>query len=145
MLGIAALKECPVKVWFLSVKSHRIFLSHELIFCLVRNFPFLKVKTGLSDFQTPSAKASFLSLFSEATGQNLQLVTGYKSIIFPLNPVDLLYGMKIKTSPSLENTTFFHVKVTPGSKLFSNGATISPILHKEKKLIRHAVQKTCLE
>ena len=45
-LGIAALNECPVIVWFSSTKSDNSSESHRFILPFVRNFPDLKVNTG---------------------------------------------------------------------------------------------------
>ena len=45
---------------------------------------------------------------------------------------------------SSKNFTLSHTTVVSGSKLFSSEGSISPILQEEKKLVVHAVQKTCL-
>ena len=72
-LGIAALKECPVIMWFESVNSDSNFPSHKFNFAFVNIFPDLNLKTGLSLFQIPAETAIFLSLIRARAGHRFKL------------------------------------------------------------------------
>ena len=73
-LGMAAVKECPVIEFWLSVKSLNSSASQEFNFAFVRNLLDLKAKMGLFLHQIPSDYAILLNLYREAEGQ----------ILFPL-------------------------------------------------------------
>ena len=70
-LGMAALKECPVIEFLLSVKSLNSVASQEFSFAFVRNLPDLKAKIGLFLHQIPSDSAILFNLYREAEGQIL--------------------------------------------------------------------------
>ena len=63
----------------------------------------------------------------------------------PLNPVVLLYGIRIRISLFSRNFTLPHRSVEEESNFFSWGDSISPILQDVKKLVVQAAHITCLE
>ena len=145
MLGMAALKECPVIMWFSSVKSPNNCESHWFILAFVSSLPDLKLKTGLLGWNEPSLCANTLSLFMALTGQHKFFSIAKRSMILPLNPVVLLYCRYMSISLLFVNFTFSHSSVVFGSKYFSVIPTISPILQAEKKHSVQADQKTCFD
>ena len=114
-----ALKECPVILWFESTKSSKIISSHLFNLDLVKFLPVLKEKTGLLKSHFSSFSNILFNLYSAETGQFLFPFISKMSIIFPLNPVVLEYGMCISTSLLSTKFTFSHTRVVAESKLFS--------------------------
>ena len=86
MLGMAALKECPVIMWFSSVKSPINCESHWFILAFVSSLPDLKLKTGLLGWNEPSLCANTLSLFMALTGQHKFFFNSIKVNDFTLKP-----------------------------------------------------------
>ena len=84
-VGIAALNECPVNLWFSSQKSSNSSASFLLKMFFVRFFPDLSAKTGLDCEKLSVFSANFLSLASAAVGLVLESEIVYKSNIFPSN------------------------------------------------------------
>ena len=87
----------------------------------MRNFPDLKVDTGFSAFHNPSDSAILLGLMREAVGHTLLLLMGNKSMHFPLNPVDLLYGTNIRIFLSFVKTTLSLSRVVLVAEFPSRG------------------------
>ena len=145
-VGIAALKEWHENfALHLSEKSLRKVAKILFNFVVVKNFPDLKVKTGMYGENMFFSEVKDFRFSRAATGQQLGGSKANNSTVSPLRPLDFVKGRNNETFSLDQKITCLHWRVVTESNNFSEWAKISPILHEEKKLVRHAVQTTWIE
>ena len=89
-MGIAALNEWPVNLWFSSQKSFSSSASFLLKISFVRFLPDFSMKTGFESEKPSVFSASFFSLIKAAVGLVLEPEIANRSNIFPSKPEVLL-------------------------------------------------------